>query len=117
MLIDYNLFHWNYIIFHAKLFIIQALICWDYETSLSELISKLKDFALKISQHRKTKLHQHAVKDVFKKKKVVKKIKQATYFPIQLTTDRVKQLHKKHTGLKQRVTSIRKLVFYVNVFT
>lgn len=69
MLIDSNLFHWNYVIFRAKLFIIQAyhtLICWDYETSLSELISKLRDFALKISQQRKTKLHQATVKEVKK---------------------------------------------------
>ena len=69
LLIDSNLFHWNYIIFCAKLFIIQAyhtLICWGCETSLSELISTLRDFALKISQHRKTKWHQHLVKEVKK---------------------------------------------------
>lgn len=83
-LIDSNLFHWHYITFGAKLFIIQAyhtLICWDYESSISELISKLRDFALKISQQRKTKLHQHTVKNV-KKKKCCKKNKRSCTFSL-----------------------------------
>lgn len=69
MLINSNLFHWNYIIFCAKLFIIQAyhmLICRDYETSLSELISKLRDLALKISQGRQNYISV-LLKDVRKK--------------------------------------------------